>query len=151
MEARGATVYTLSDKASDAVAEALAARENRSDSVNGVALDGRGEVVSSILVDLARREMRARSIRFGDLVVREGKSALDFHVTPQREAAFVVLKSLDLPSALIEAGYISNLDDAREMHDPIWRRRFAGALARAIEIFLAEGRVAPDVPAATAP
>ncbi|MEL0250863.1 MAG: N-acetylmuramoyl-L-alanine amidase [Novosphingobium sp.] len=151
VEARGATVYTLSDKASDAVAEALAARENRSDSVNGVALDGRGEVVSSILVDLARREMRARSIRFGDLVVREGKSALDFHVTPQREAAFVVLKSLDLPSALIEAGYISNLDDAREMHDPIWRRRFAGALARAIEIFLAEGRVAPDVPAATAP
>jgi N-acetylmuramoyl-L-alanine amidase len=139
--AQGATVYTLSDKASDVVAEALAARENRADMVNGVNLEGKGEAVSSILVDLARREMRSRSLRFGELVVREGKSAVRFHETPQREAAFVVLKSLDLPSALIEAGYISNADDARAMRDPAWRSSFSGSVARAIEIFLAEGQV----------
>lgn len=141
--AQGATVYTLSDKASDAVAGALAARENRADTVNGVNLEGQNAAVTSILVDLARREMRERSVRFGELVVREGQEALRFHETPRREAAFVVLKSLDLPSALIEAGYISNADDARAMRDPAWRQVFAGSVARAIGIFLAEGQVTP--------
>lgn len=141
--AQGATVYTLSDKASDTVAAALATRENKADTVNGVNLEGQGAVVSSILVDLARREMRGRSLRFGGLVVREGKDAVHFHETPQREAAFVVLKSLDLPSALIEAGYISNVEDARRMRDPAWRKGFAGSVARAIEIFLAEAQAVP--------
>lgn len=145
--AQGATVYTLSDQASDSVAEALAMRENRADQVNGVKLAGKGEAVSSILVDLARREMRGRSMRFGELVVREGEGRIRFHETPRREAAFVVLKSLDLPSALIEAGYISNVDDARAMADPAWRQTFAGVVARAIEIFLAEGQVGPGVAA----
>ncbi len=138
--ARGATVYTLSDKASDAVAEALATRENSADKVNGVKLAGQGAVVSSILVDLARRDMRGRSQRFGELVVREGGDIVRFHEQPRREAAFIVLKSLDLPSALIEAGYISNIDDASAMRDPAWQKAFSGAVARAIEIFLAEGR-----------
>jgi len=140
--AHGATIYTLSDKASDAVAEALAARENKADSVNGVRLEGQDRAVSSILVDLARREMRENSQRFGELVVREGESAIAFHDQPRREAAFIVLKSLDLPSALIEAGYISNPEDARAMRNAEWRAVFAGSVARAIEIFLAE-RQAP--------
>lgn len=142
--ARGATVYTLSDKASDTVAEAMAARENRADTVNGVSLDDKGQVVSSILVDLARREMRGRSLRFGELVVRESEGRMRFHATPQREAAFIVLKSLDLPSALIEAGYISNEGDARAMRDPAWRRGFARSVAQAIQIYLAE-KQAPSV------
>lgn len=142
--ARGATIYTLSDKASDSVAEALAARENRADAVNGVSLAGKGEAVSSILVDLARREMRGSSQRFGELVVREGAEQIAFHDQPQREAAFIVLKSLDLPSALIEAGYISNPEDAGAMRDAGWRKGFSGAVARSIEIFLAE-RQAPPV------
>jgi N-acetylmuramoyl-L-alanine amidase len=137
-EARGATIYTISDKASDSVAEALAARENRADAVNGVTLADKGQAVSSILVDLARREMRGSSKRFGELVVREGKDVIAFHNQPQREAAFVVLKSLDLPSALIEAGYISNLEDAQTMQDKVWRKKFSGSVAQAIEIFLAE-------------
>lgn len=145
-EAHGATIYTLSDKASDSVAEALAARENRADAVNGVTLAGKGEVVSSILVDLARREMRGSSQRFGELVVREGKDVIAFHAQPQREAAFIVLKSLDLPSALFEAGYISNPDDARTMRDKTWRKSFARSMARAIEIFMAESQT-PALPA----
>ncbi|MCY1671454.1 N-acetylmuramoyl-L-alanine amidase [Novosphingobium sp. SL115] len=140
--ARGATVYTLSDKASDSVAEALAARENEADRVNGVVLAGKGTAVSSILVDLARRDMRSSSMRFGELVVRESEGRVAFHATPQREAAFVVLKSLDLPSALIEAGFISNAGDAKAMADPEWRKGFGRTVARAIEIFLAE-RQAP--------
>lgn len=137
-DAGGATVYTLSDKGSDAVADALARRENRADTVNGVTLDGQSGAVSSILVDLSRREMRTRSIRLADLILREGRGAIRFHVDPRREAAFVVLKSLDLPSALMEAGYISNPADARAMTDKAWRNGFAAAVARAIAIFLAE-------------
>lgn len=146
--ARGATVYTLSDKASDAVAEAMAQRENTADAINGVSLDGKGDVVSSILVDLARRDMRKSSLRFGELVVREADGKLRFHATPQREAAFVVLKSLDLPSALIEAGYISNDEDAKAMRDPAWRKGFSGTIAKAIGIFLAE-RQAPSITEST--
>lgn len=137
-DAGGATVYTLSDRGSDAVADALARRENSADMVNGVALKGRSSAVNSILVDLSRREMRTRSIHLADLILREGQGAIRFHVDPRREAAFVVLKSLDLPSALMEAGYISNHADAAAMTDKAWRDRFAKAVAGAIAIFLAE-------------
>lgn len=144
-EAEGATVYTLSDKGSDALADQLALRENRADTVNGVDLGGKSDVVSSILVDLSQRAMRTRSQAVSALIVREGSAALHFHKTPEREAAFVVLKSLDLPSLLLEAGYVSNPGDARAMGDPAWRQAFARALARAIAIALAKA----DAPAGT--
>ncbi|NKJ41432.1 MULTISPECIES: N-acetylmuramoyl-L-alanine amidase family protein [unclassified Novosphingobium] len=142
-DAGGATVYTLSDRGSDAVADALAQRENRADTINGVNLAGQSGTVSSILVDLSRRAMRGRSLRLADLILREGQGAVRFHVDPRREAAFVVLKSLDLPSALLEAGYISNAADARAMTDKAWRNGFAHAVARAIAIFLAEQESRP--------
>lgn len=135
--ASGATVYTLSDRGSDAVADAVARRENRADGLGDAAQGAGGDAVSSILVDLSQSEMRARSAAFAALVVREGQGRIAFHAEPQREAAFVVLKSLDLPSALVEAGYISNAGDAALMADPAWRARFAGVLARAIGIALA--------------
>lgn len=136
-EASGATIYTLSDTASDTVAQALAARENRADQVNGVALGDKSDAVSSILVDLSRREMAASSVKFSDLVLREGEGKMQFHGNPQRQAGFVVLKSLDMPSVLIEAGYISNLADAQSLGDAGWRSGFAATVADAIEIFLA--------------
>jgi len=142
-EATGATVYTLSDRGSDALADAVATRENRADRVNGVALGGKSDTVTAILVNLSQREMRERSRRFAELVLREGQGAVRFHKDPEREAAFVVLKSLDLPSALIEAGYISSPEDARALGDPAWRKGFAGAVAAAMEIYLARTTVVP--------
>lgn len=142
-EASGATVYTLSTRASDAVAAALASRENRADTINGVSLEEKTNAVSTILVDLSRRETARESQDFSDLVLREAKDTFGFHNDPQRQAAFVVLKSLDLPSALVEAGYISNPEDARRLTDPAWRQRFAAGLASAIEIFLARRTVTP--------
>jgi N-acetylmuramoyl-L-alanine amidase len=142
-DATGATVYTLSDRGSDAVADAVARRENRADMVNGVALDDKSDAVSAILVSLSQREMRERSKAFAALVLREGEGKVRFHTDPEREAAFVVLKSLDLPSALIEAGYISSPDDARALASPTWRKSFGAALASAIEIYLARTTVAP--------
>ncbi len=145
-EATGATVYTLSDKGSDAVADQVATRENRADMVNGVPLGGQSDAVSAILVNLSQREMRGRSKRFAGLVLREGEGSLRFHTDPDREAAFVVLKSLDLPSALIEAGYISSPDDARALASQSWRKGFAKSVASAIEIYLARTNGAAGVP-----
>ena len=142
-EATGATVYTLSDKGSDAVADQVATRENRADTVNGVPLIDQSEAVSAILVNLSQREMRERSKQFASLVLREGDGSLRFHSDPDREAAFVVLKSLDLPSTLIEAGYISSPDDARALGSPVWRKSFGKTVASAIEIYLARANAAP--------
>ncbi len=142
-EATGATIYTLSDKGSDAVADRVAKRENQADTVNGVPLGGQSDAVSAILVNLSQREMRERSKRFAGLVLREGAKSVRFHTDPDREAAFVVLKSLDLPSVLIEAGYISSPDDARALASPVWRRNFSRAVASAIEIYLAQTAAAP--------
>ena len=133
----GATVYTLSDQASDEVAARLASRENQADLVNGMSLDGQSQAVSSILVDLSRSDTARLSQQFSSLVLREGEGAIAFHGDPQRHAGFAVLKSLDMPSALFEAGYVSSADDARRLSDPAWRARFGQRLARAIEIFLA--------------
>lgn len=142
-EASGATIYTLSDRASDAVAAGLANRENRVDTINGVSLDQTNDAVSTILVDLSRRETARESQAFSDLVLRQAQASMGFHTNPQRQAAFVVLKSLDLPSALVEAGYISNPSDAARLTNPAWRRSFAAGLASAIEIFLARRGGAP--------
>ena len=138
----GATVYTLSDQASDEVAARLASRENRADLVNGMPLDGQSQTISSILVDLSRSDTARQSQVLSSLIFREGQShdgpgAIAFHVDPQRHAGFAVLKSLDMPSALFEAGYVSSADDAKRLSDPAWRARFGERLARAIEIFLA--------------
>jgi N-acetylmuramoyl-L-alanine amidase len=133
----GATVYTLSDQASDEVAARLASRENRADLVNGMSLDGQSQAVSSILVDLSRSDTARQSQVLSSLIFREGKGAIAFHVDPQRHAGFAVLKSLDMPSALFEAGYVSSADDARRLSNPAWRALFGERLARAIEIFLA--------------
>ena len=88
-DATGATVYTLSDRGSDAVADAVARRENRADTVNGVSLSGQSDAVTAILVSLSQREMRERSRAFGALVLREAEGRLRFHTDPEREAAFV--------------------------------------------------------------
>jgi len=145
-DATGATVYTLSDRGSDAVADAVARRENKADTVNGVELGGKSDAVAAILVSLSQREMRERSKAFAALVLREGEGKVRFHTDPDREAAFVVLKSLDLPSALIEAGYISSPDDASALANSGWRKGFAASVASAIEIYLARTTVASAVP-----
>ena len=143
-DATGATVYTLSDKGSGAMADAVAARENRVDTVNGVALDGQGDTVSQFLVDLSQQRMRASSLAFAGLIRREGEGHLRFRDRPLQQAAFIVLESLDVPSVLLESGYISNPQDVRDMRSRPWRNEFGHAVARAIEIFLASQNASPN-------
>ena len=133
----GASVYTLSARASSEAAARFAARENRADTVNGSPLAGRDERVNAILVELAQRQSQAQSDEFAGLILREGEGTLDFHPQALRSAALVVLKAPDVPSALFEAGFISNPEEAGRLASPEGQARFAEAMARAIRIYFA--------------
>ncbi|HVR89559.1 MAG TPA: N-acetylmuramoyl-L-alanine amidase [Novosphingobium sp.] len=136
-EASGATIYTLSGRGTSEVAERLAQRENRADSINGVQVRGQSDAVSAILVDLSQRETQAKSEQFARLLLREGAGRLSFHDKAVQSAAFAVLKSPDLPSVLLESGYINNPDDLGRLASPEGRAIFAEATARAIRVYFA--------------
>ena len=138
--ARGATLYTLSERASDSEAARIAARENKADTINGVALRKQSGDVAAILLELSRRQTLDRSAGFAKLVLRESQGAIRFRPEPIKSAAFVVLKSPDVPSVLFESGYISNVDDAVQLSDAKSRQGFANAFARAIEAYFARFR-----------
>lgn len=151
-DAHGATVYTLSERGSSEEAERLAAAENRADTVNGVSLAGTSSSVSAILVDLSQRHAAELSTNLARLIVREGRGdetggRIDFRERALQSAAFVVLKSPDLPSILYEAGYISNAGDAARLSSSAGRRDFAETTAQAIRIYFAREREAPAVSA----
>lgn len=130
--ARGATIYTLSEVASDAEAAALAQRENAVDSVAGAALSDDASV-NLILIDLAQRESMAVSADFARILHREAAPLINFQRDWHRFAAFIVLKAADVPSILFEAGYVSTEEDARFLTSPEGRRAIATGMRRAIE------------------
>jgi N-acetylmuramoyl-L-alanine amidase len=129
---RGASVYTLSEKASDAEAEALAAKENKADVLSGVNLDGQSEDVSMILIDLAQRETMNLSKHLANVMVGQlGKSTRLLNNT-HRFAGFAVLKSPTVPSVLVEVGYMSNRSEEKLLRSQAHRRKVAAAILRAI-------------------
>ncbi len=136
-DARGASVYTLSERGSSQTAALLAEAENRADVINGVALSGQSNEVSAILVDLSQRETAALSEDFARLILREGSGRLNFRDGGIQSAAFIVLKSADLPSVLFETGYISSAEDAARLNSSEGRRSFAEVTARAISVYFA--------------
>ncbi|MCK9542568.1 MAG: N-acetylmuramoyl-L-alanine amidase [Novosphingobium sp.] len=135
--ARGASVYTLSGKGSNEAAARIAAKENRADIVNGVALDSENDSVTAILVDLSQDDTHRRSRQFAQLILREFPANVRLHDRDVQSAAFVVLKSPDLPSVLFESGFVSNADDAVFLTSDEGRRALSSALARAIRIYFA--------------
>lgn len=136
-DAQGATIYTLSDKASDAQAERLAEAENRSDAIAGVTMSEE-PVVADILIDLAQRETRTFSNRFARLLMGEMKTTVRMHKHPLKSAGFRVLKAPDVPSVLVELGYVSNKGDREHLISESWRNRTVGAMSQAIDAFLAK-------------
>lgn len=135
--ARGATVYTLSSKGSSQEAEKIAVRENAADLVNGVRIKEQSDQVGAILVDLSQRETQSLSEQFAGLILREGGGLIPFKVETSQSAAFVVLKSPDVPSVLFEIGYLNNPEDMGRLSSPAGRNAFAGTLAQAIKVFFA--------------
>ena len=144
--ADGATVYTLSDKASDAEAQRLADAENRADVIAGVNLAEEPGDIADILIDLAQRETKTFSSAFARSVVSEFKSAARLHKNPLRSAGFRVLKAPDVPSVLIELGYVSNAADLKQLVSDQWRSRTSEAVTRAVQTYFIT-RFAGGVPA----
>jgi N-acetylmuramoyl-L-alanine amidase len=134
---RGAAVYTLSDQASDEEAGLLASKENKVDIIHGADLSNHDAVVTSILIDLALRDTSNKSIDFADFLSARLADVTSLVRKHRRFAGFAVLKSPDLPSVLLELGYLSNPEDAANLADPGWRARMSRAILRAVDQYFA--------------
>ena len=137
-DAQGATIYTLADKASDAEAERLADAENKSDAIGGVNLTDEPTEVADILIDLVQRETRTFSNRFARTLMGEMKNTVRMHKHPLKSAGFRVLKAPDVPSVLVELGYVSNKGDLEHLVSENWRNKTVGSMAQAIDAFFAK-------------
>lgn len=135
---RGMSVYTLSDKASDKEAEALAAKENKADLIGGMDLSEADPGVTNILLDLARRETRSTSLVFARLLIRELKRDTPTVNNTLRSAGFAVLTAPDMPAVLVEMGYLSNIEDERLILSPEHQAKVAEGLVRAADIHFAK-------------
>ena len=140
-DAQGATIYTLSDKASDAEAERLAESENKADAIAGLDLTEEPAAVADILIDLTQRETRAFSSRFAKTLVGQMKLVARMHKHPLKSAGFRVLKAHDVPSVLVELGYVSNKDDLHHLVSENWRTRAVGSMVQAMDMFFGKRMV----------
>jgi N-acetylmuramoyl-L-alanine amidase len=132
-EAVGATVYTLSDEASDAAAQALAERHDRADLLAGVDLSEQDDMVARVLMDMARTETAPRADKLADALVTSINAAgLRMHRHPHQTAGFSVLKSPDTPSVLLELGFMSSEKDLERLQDTEWRSKMAKAVRDAL-------------------
>lgn len=129
---RGATVYTLSDKASDRMAENLAARENLSDELAGYSIRSGPPEIADILLDLTRRETQAFSIALASDVVKSFEGQIGLINNPHRYAGFQVLRAPDIPSVLLELGFLSNAEDEKLLLDEAWRNKLTDRIADAV-------------------
>ncbi len=136
-QAEGATVYTLSETASDAEAARLAEAENKADVIAGVDLTAEPGDVANILVDLAQRETKTYSGQFARTLVGELKAAARLHKNPLKAAGFKVLTAPDVPSVLVELGYMSTKEDLKQLTSEAWQAKTAAALAKAVDSYFA--------------
>jgi N-acetylmuramoyl-L-alanine amidase len=136
--ASGATVYTLSEVSSDQVAARLAAKENRSDIINGVDLGDTSNDVSNILIDLTQRETMNASSRFADILQRQltGQGVM-FKTTYHRFAGLAVLKAPDVPAVLLESGYITDPGDLKKLFSEGYQHDLAVGVTQAVEAHFA--------------
>lgn len=136
---RGAAVYTLSEEASSAEAARLASKENRADILNGIDLSHQEDIVTQILIDLAQRDANNKSIRMAEVLVDELSAVTPLARRKRQSAGFVVLKSPEMPSALLELGYLSNEADERRLTDQAQIEKLAAAIVRGIDRFFHVG------------
>ncbi len=134
---RGVSIYTLSEKASDTEAAALAEKENKSDLIAGVDLTDETPEVTNILIDLAQRETMNESARFASILIKELRGTTRVLRNSHRFAGFAVLKAPDVPSVLLEVGFLSNREDEKALRSKSYRARLAAAVVRAVDGYFA--------------
>ena len=145
-EAVGATIYTLSEEASDAAGASLAERHDRADLLAGVDLTEQDDLVATILMDMARTETAPRVGRLATALQTAIQGAgLKMHRKPQQRAGFSVLKSPDIPSALLELGFLSSERDLARLEDPAWRAKMAAAIRDGLSTWATEDAALLDL------
>ena len=132
---QGASIYTLSESASDKEAGQLAAKENKADIIAGLDLSELDDDLSAILIDLTQRETMNESARFANMLIEEVRQATTVLQKTHRYAGFAVLKAPDVPSVLIEMGYLSNRRDEKNLTSKTHQAKIAAAILRAIEVY----------------
>ncbi|WP_454685099.1 N-acetylmuramoyl-L-alanine amidase [Ancylobacter moscoviensis] len=147
-DVRGATIYTLSDRASDAEAQRLADSENKADMIAGLDLSEEPADVAGILFDLAQRETRNFSAQFARTLAGNVANAARMHKAPLKSAGFKVLKAPDVPSVLFELGYLSSAKDLELMTSADWQSSVTEAMVGAIDAYFATQKPHDAVPAA---
>jgi N-acetylmuramoyl-L-alanine amidase len=147
-DAQGATIYTLSETASDATAASVAEIENRADVIAGLDIAPEATDVADILLDLAKRETKTFSLQFAHTLLGEMRNATRLHKVPMRSASFVVLKAPDIPSVLVELGYVTNKQDLKAMTSDDWRQKVTDAVMQAVGTFFNVRTVGATRPAA---
>ena len=130
---RGLSVYTLSERASDREAAALATRENKADIIAGLDFKGESKEVTSILIDLAQRETMNLSAQFAGFMVNRMVKSVKLLRNTHRFAGFAVLKAPDIPSVLLEMGYLSNRSEEKLLQRPAYRAKLALAAVRSVD------------------
>ena len=130
---RGASIYTLSGRASDREAAMLAARENRQDALTEIEIDPNDAVMASILIDLAQRETHTESNAIAEFLVNRMGAVKPLLVNTHREAGFAVLTAPDVPSVLVELGHLSNASDEALLNDPVHQTLLADALRQGVD------------------
>lgn len=139
---RGMSIYTLSETASDKEAAALAKKENQSDIIAGIDFADQPPEVANILIDLAQRETKNLSVKFANLVVDNARGKTRLLDRTHRFAGFRVLKAPDVPSVLIELGFLTNRSDEKQLLSAAWRRKVAGAVVNSVNGFFNASRLA---------
>lgn len=134
---RGATVYTLSEEASDDEAKALAASENSADILWGVEIPEKQSEVKSILIDLAQRETKNDSIEFANMLLGGLKGRGRLNKKPHRSANLRVLRAPDVPAVLLELGYLSSKEDEKLLNSKDWQGKMAGGIVRSVKKYFA--------------
>ena len=139
---RGMSFYPLSETASHKEAAALARKENRSDIIVGIDFDDQPPEVADILIDLAQRETKNLSVKFANLVVKNARGSTRLLERTHRFAGFRVLKAPDVPSVLIELGFLTNRSDEKQLRSASWRRKIAKSLVKSIDGFFSSSQQA---------
>lgn len=142
--AEGATVYTLAERATDMASQQLAERHDRADLLAGVDLTDQDDVIAAVLMDMARTETEPRTDRFAEALVEQLQKTVGMHKRPRLEAGFSVLKSADVPSVLLELGFLSSPTDRANLTDATWRGQAAYAIRDALATWVQTERDIAD-------
>lgn len=143
--AQGLSIYTLSETASDKEAEALAERENKADIIDGMDFSDNSPEINDVLISLSQNDSRNKSSKFAAYVVGEMRKIVKLVDNTHRFAGFAVLKAPDIPSVLVELGYLSNYTEEKYLRDPSYRKKLAISIAKAVSKYFADPEISSSI------